>query len=183
MGTRADLYIGKGKDAEWIGSTAWDGYRDGIELTAPEKEPIAAGMHEPILVRKHKKFCKGKHLFDSKTEAEFRERALQYFANRDDATLPEMGWPWPWNDSGTSDCSYWFFDGRVWDVHYRGPGLRNPVWVPCDEALPDGADDQEGLFGHCESVVFPDMRSHKKTKHATLGPRSGLLVINVGKRT
>jgi len=26
MGTRADFYVGMGKDAEWLGSVAWDGY-------------------------------------------------------------------------------------------------------------------------------------------------------------
>ena len=26
MGTRADFYIGRGQDAEWLGSVAWDGY-------------------------------------------------------------------------------------------------------------------------------------------------------------
>ena len=30
MGTRADFYVGHGKDAEWLGSIAWDGYREGI---------------------------------------------------------------------------------------------------------------------------------------------------------
>lgn len=30
MGTRADFYVGRGPDAEWIGSTAWDGYPDGF---------------------------------------------------------------------------------------------------------------------------------------------------------
>ena len=32
MGTRADLYIGRGTDAEWIGSVAWDGYPSGLAL-------------------------------------------------------------------------------------------------------------------------------------------------------
>lgn len=31
MGTRADFYVGRGKDAEWIGSVAFDGYPDGFE--------------------------------------------------------------------------------------------------------------------------------------------------------
>jgi hypothetical protein len=30
MGTRADFYIGCGRDSEWIGSIAWDGYPDGL---------------------------------------------------------------------------------------------------------------------------------------------------------
>lgn len=30
MGTRADFYVGRGTEAEWIGSIALDGYPDGI---------------------------------------------------------------------------------------------------------------------------------------------------------
>lgn len=30
MGTRADFYVGKGPNAEWLGSTAMDGYPEGI---------------------------------------------------------------------------------------------------------------------------------------------------------
>jgi hypothetical protein len=29
MGTRADFYVGRGKDAEWLGSVAFDGYPSG----------------------------------------------------------------------------------------------------------------------------------------------------------
>jgi hypothetical protein len=30
MGTRADFYIGRGTEAEWLGSVAWDGYPGGV---------------------------------------------------------------------------------------------------------------------------------------------------------
>lgn len=30
MGTRADFYVGRGKDAEWLGSIAWDGYPNAL---------------------------------------------------------------------------------------------------------------------------------------------------------
>ena len=36
MGTRADFYIGKGTDAEWLGSIAWNGYPDGIGRPDPQ---------------------------------------------------------------------------------------------------------------------------------------------------
>jgi hypothetical protein len=29
MGTRADFYVGRGKDAEWVGSIRWSGYPHG----------------------------------------------------------------------------------------------------------------------------------------------------------
>jgi hypothetical protein len=30
MGTRADFYVGRGPDAEWLGSVAMDGYPSGV---------------------------------------------------------------------------------------------------------------------------------------------------------
>lgn len=31
MSTRADFYVGRGAEAEWIGSISWDGYPDGVD--------------------------------------------------------------------------------------------------------------------------------------------------------
>lgn len=132
MGTRADFYIGKGLAAEWIGSTAWDGYRDGID--------------EPILL--------------AKTPDEFRAAVDVFLFSRDDATRPDQGWPWPWNDSATSDCSYWHFDGRTWDDH-------GGSYAPCDAPEPESTD---GL----ERIEFPDMSARK---NVTLGRRSGVIVF------
>jgi hypothetical protein len=168
MGTRADFYVGRGKEAEWLGSTAWDGYRDGIELTAPEKSR-RMGIEFPV----HNEFQKGAHLFDSKTEQEFRERVAAYFANRDDATLPEQGWPWPWETSATTDCSYWFFDGRVWDAQrFRGVD----VYAPCDEKEPkeDAGEDRRTWLEGSPVIHYPDMSARK---NVTLGKRSGVIVL------
>ena len=85
MGTRADFYLGKDNDAQWIGSIAWDGYREGID--------------EAIL--------------QADTETGFINAVTAFLQSRKDATLPEHGWPWPWETSSLTDCSYWFFDGQV----------------------------------------------------------------------
>jgi hypothetical protein len=63
MGTRAYFYVGRGKQAEWIGSIAWDG----------DEIPDAVAK--------------------AKTEKTYRKRVAEFFADRDDATLPESGWP------------------------------------------------------------------------------------------
>lgn len=99
MGTRADFYVGKGKDAEWLGSIAWDG--DDIQQ----------------LIRK------------ATTEAVFRRAVAKMLAHREDGTPPEKGWPWPWQDSGTTDRSYWFFDGKCnvvcWDdADWEFPNMK-----------------------------------------------------------
>lgn len=88
MGTRADFYIGRGKNAQWLGSVAWDGYPGGFD----------------------------KDLFEHRTVDGFINAVNAMLKKRDDATFPENGWPWPWEDSGTTDYAYAFDDddGKVW---------------------------------------------------------------------
>lgn len=86
MGTRADFYIGRGPDAEWLGSVAWDGY----EWEAEDSD-----------------------LMSAKTTDEFRAAVAAIEAERDDFTTPAEGWPWPWDDSNTTDYAYVFHDGAV----------------------------------------------------------------------
>jgi len=95
MGTRADFYIGRGKDAEWLGSTAWDGYPAGFE-DRPE-------------------------LFKAKTEEEFREAIVSAVSWRNDFTSPKQGWPWPWKDSNTTDYAYAFDGGKVYGSCFGNP--------------------------------------------------------------
>lgn len=158
MGTRADFYLGKGKTAEWLGSIAWDGNRDGI---CPQ-------------------------ILNCTSDAAFRHAVASFLADRDDGTTPDQGWPWPWNDSGISDCHYWFFDGRCWEG--RGECERyGEVYVPADEPGPDwslaeAADDPEAVeaalydkwLGGREKIEFPDMTAKKRV---TMGKRSGVMLI------
>jgi hypothetical protein len=66
MGTRADFYIGRGKDAEWLGSVAWDGYPHGFDRPG---------------------------LMDATTEADYRAAVAAELDSREDATKPTDGWP------------------------------------------------------------------------------------------
>lgn len=162
MGTRADFYVGRGKQAEWIGSIAWNGYPEGICLTLSEKEKVA-GLNLPM--SKRAEFPVGVHLFDAKTEAEFRARVTQFFANREDATLPEQGWPWPWDDSQLTDYSYAFDGGKVWASNF-GYGWFDPSTGGYEERC-------SKKTGERKSAIFPDM---SKIKDVTLSERSGLIV-------
>ena len=85
MGTRADFYIGRGKSAEWLGSIRWDGYPSDI---APE-------------------------VLGATSEADYRAAVSTFFSKRKDVTLPEDGWPWPWEGSRTTDYAYAFDGGAV----------------------------------------------------------------------
>lgn len=135
MGTRADFYMGRGENAEWLGSIAWDG-----DDLAPS-------------IRK------------AKNQHEFREAVSKFLTSRDDSTLPEMGWPWPWNDSRTTDYAYAFDKRKVWASNY-GKGWHSP------ETVNDGADEFEIKDG--PRCAFPDMQS---VKNVTFGERSGVMII------
>lgn len=133
MGTRADFYIGTGSEAEWLGSVAWDGYEWDDE--------------DSLLTR-------------VTTPDEMRAAVRQIAANREDFTSPDMGWPWPWNTSHTTDYAYALVGNNVlrsvFGTAFRPLGLE-------DE---DGRDDQ--------SADFPDMSARK---NVTFGKRSGVLIF------
>lgn len=134
MGTRADFYIGIDQDAEWIGSIAWDGYPETVG-------DLFSHVHSKDV---------------------FRSRVAEFLSDRNDATLPDDGWPWPWDDSRLTDYSYCFHDGQVWLCCFGG------AWTPFSE--------REGESPHTKCVIcdFPDMSD---IKNVTLGPRSGLIVL------
>jgi hypothetical protein len=134
MGTRADFYIGRGPGAEWLGSVAWDAYPSGLP-----SELLAAT-----------------------SEDEFRARVAE-LASRDDWTSPSDGWPWPWNDSHTTDYAYAFDGGAVWAASF-GHG-----WFPATGDEPD--EDSEADLPPC---VFPDMTA---IQSVTLGKRSGVMIF------
>lgn len=145
MGTRADFYIGRGETAEWLGSTAWDGYPDGFNDTA------------------------GKPMLTATTEDGFRAAVKEVFAARNDVTTPEMGWPWPWNNSATTDYAYAFDGGKVYASRFG----REWFAIDIDAEYYGDDPDADGE----RSAVFPDMSDRKNVRHA--GPASGLMVIGV----
>jgi hypothetical protein len=135
MGTRADFYVGRGKNAEWIGSIAWDGHPD---------------SHAKVLWRVNK-------------ESVFRSRVAKILGDKEGGpTKPEQGWPWPWEDSNTTDYAYAFDDGRVWGTCF-GQG-----WWPIEKEPAESDDTAQ--------VEFPDMTSRKKMAPPGSN-RSGIMVI------
>ena len=119
MGTRADFYIGQGKQAEWLGSVAYDGY---------PQEP----REKPGIPRK---------LLKVKTEKAFRSAVVRLLASRQDGSSPEDGWPWPWKDSGTTDYAYALVDGKVLVCPY------GTTWCDPLQQIPDeGRDDKTAVF-------------------------------------
>jgi hypothetical protein len=131
VGTRADFYSGRGENAEWLGSIGWDGYPDGID----------------------------DEIKNAKSDAEFRE-AVEAFLMREDAIRPREGWPWPWDDSNTTDYSY-AFDGEVWGTCF-GHG-----WWPVNKESEESRD--------AGKVAFPDMKARKNVQ---FGAKSGAIIIS-----
>lgn len=137
MGTRADFYVGRGEKAKWLGSIAWDGYPDGI----------------------------GKKILETKTIKDYTKQVSVFLLGREDGTFPKDGWPWPWEDSHTTDYAYAFDKGKVW-------AASGKKWF--DPLLPK-SEEEDGP----SEVVFPNM---KKRQKVTLGKRSGLLVFTAPKK-
>jgi hypothetical protein len=144
MGTRADFYTGRGLKAEWVGSIAWDGCPD----------------------------CLTKAMLRAKDKRTFRKALKEFFAGRDDVTLPEQGWPWPWEDSRTSDYAYAYDEGKVW---VSGFG-REYITVRKYFRLMRSDDGAEAYFEGKKEEVFPNM---KERQNVTLGPRSGVLILGL----
>jgi hypothetical protein len=143
MGTRADFYMGRGPDAEWLGSIAWDGNPGG--LTGDDVATVEPGENE---------------LLTTRSAVRYRELVQEFLLNRDDATFPEQGWPWPWVDSGTTDYAYSFALRKVWGCSFGGP------WWP---AVEESDDDQAG-----QKAVFPDMATRRDV---AWGKRSGVMIV------
>lgn len=156
MGTRADFYVGRGKDAEWLGSIAWDGYPDGID----------------------------EYVFMAMNEDSYRSKVQMFLEPRDDATFPHMGWPWPWEDSGTTDYAYAFDGGQVW---FSGFGSK---WLSAKNGVfeeEETYEDDEGNFdmeayklAREDKVEMPNM---KAIQNVNYGDRSGVIVVEMQKRT
>lgn len=148
MGTRADFYVRIKKapqqiEMKWLGSVAFDGYPEGFDEGA------------------------GLIALTSKTQEEFEAAIAEMLYKRNDATMPDDGWPWPWNDSLTTDYAYVFEDGAV-----RGFCVGCPFDL--QKRIAFGNEDNEGEWAKEEVGYFPDMSS---IKNVTFGKRSGLIVI------
>jgi hypothetical protein len=77
-----------------------------------------------------------------------------------------MGWPWPWEDSQTTDYAYAFDEGRVWACCF------GYAWWPIDEEEPE-LDD-----GQAKTAEFPDMTERGNVAVAG-STRSGVMVFRI----
>lgn len=139
MGTRADFYIQGVDELDWLGSIAWDGYPEGIDA------PVMAAT----------------------SADEYRAALTDFFAARDDVTLPAQGWPWPWSTSATTDYGYVLIEGR--GVFYCSFGSE--VYAA------DSKPDEDGELTPVSDVTFeyPDMSDRKNVARGS--NRSGVMIF------
>ena len=130
MGTRCDFYVGKGPEAEWLGSVGYDG--------VPTDYPA---------------------IIDATTEEAYRAAVAGELAGRDDATTPDMGWPWPWATSASSDFAVAFFAGKAW-ASAGGHAFYDPHAPP-----------ESRCIGH---QAFPNMTDRQRV---TIDARSGVMLF------
>lgn len=129
------------EDMTWLGSIAWDGYPAGIDLD----------------------------LLRSTSDAVYRANVERFLASRDDSTLPERGWPWPWDDSRTTDYAYALRDGAVHASSYGHAWFR----VDPEAALCGEIDTDDGPKLTC----FPDMSAQKNVR---FDGGSGVMILGFG---
>lgn len=99
---KADFYIGKDKDALWLGSLS--------KVSSPDRlaeEVLSATTRESYKGRVKKMLMKSKYSF-----------------------LPGGGWPWVWETSELSDFAYFFFDEKVYVtcISFQG-ALFDPIMI------------------------------------------------------
>lgn len=139
--TRADFYVGRGKNAEYLGSIPSDGY--------PEPPGIASTPE-------------GVAILNATTEEVFRAAVLLLLSKRKDASLRDRdGWPWPWTTSSGTDFAYAFDDGQVWASCF-GHGWWRATTGPEPESsgegekvavFPDMAPIQRVTFGKRSGAI------------------------------
>lgn len=139
MGTRADFYIKSTEETKpiWLGSIAWDGNVTGIDTAVLEAT-------NPI---------------------EFADALKTFFEDRNDVTLPDRGWPWPWKDSRTTDYAYILMpNGKV---------MASCFGSPLFDPLTSDGDDEEETDERLQNF-FPDMTAVKNVRH---DEGSGIIII------
>lgn len=154
MTTRADFYVGEGPEADWLGSIAYDGYPAGLEDS---------------------------RVLEATTEAEYRNAVSEFLVSRNDATMPDEGWPWPWDDSSISDYAYAWMDDKLWSSCTGSRWFLVQPELDClgEPREPgDDFDDQDKARKVIRDYPsFPDMSSRKRVKLG--GPGSGLIILDV----
>jgi len=95
MGTRVDFYVGRGENAEWLGSYGYDGYPEGVFGDDPS---VLSGQA---------------------TEVEWRAWVAHFIEEREG--IKPNTWPWPWETSATTDYAYAWDNHNIYGSNFGHP--------------------------------------------------------------
>lgn len=139
MGTRADFYL-RNENTEpkmkWLGSVALDGYPEGID----------------------------NKVLKATTDQEFITEVDNFLNRKSHATFVKDGWPWPWDNSQTTDYAYICESGKVMASSF-GSALFDPTIKPSED------EENESKI---PNGYFPDMTD---IKNVQWGDKSGLIIL------
>lgn len=83
--------------------------------------------------------------------------------------MSSRGWPWPWDDSGTTDYAYTWDEGVVWWCNFGYAPWRA---LAAYERYEYHEEDR-----NAGSLFFPDMSGRKNVRFDAQG--SGIMLIEV----
>ena len=149
MDERADFYIGRGKDAEWLGSINWNGYPKALAFESEGVDLPVLG--QPDVTVSTFRSLGGTKTLTATTEAMFREGVKELAASRVDFVSPVQGWPWPWPSSALTDYAYAFDGDAVYASH------RGSEWFVVDLKRAKGGEPPKNTTPEPAGVPFPRM--------------------------
>lgn len=157
MNERADFYVGRGKNAIWLGSITWNGCPKGLASESEREElPVLGELNITVSTFQN---LGGLKTLTATTEKTFREGVQELAASRSDFITPEQGWPWVWPTSALTDYAYAFDTNAVYASH------RGSAWFFVNLQRTKGGEPPESVIPSPARVAFPRMIETAKTEH------------------
>lgn len=152
MNERADFYVGRGNDAEWLGSITWNGHPKGLAFESEGVDLPILGTTE-VTVSSFRSLG-GTKTLTANTEEHFREGIKELAQSREDFVTPDKGWPWLWPSSALTDYAYAYDAGTVYASH------RGSDWFAVDLKRAKGGEPPENVTPRPAGVPFPRMAEY-----------------------
>lgn len=122
----------------------------------------------------------------AKTIKQYKQLLKEFFDNRDDVTYPEMGWPWPWENSKLTDECYIFIPnrlsrGKIWRAYeYEGEYEDHTtplVFAPIDQQ--PKYDEDNNCYDKPKKQLKINVPDMTEIQNVSYGKRSGVIFIQV----
>jgi hypothetical protein len=161
MSTKTDFYVGRGHDAEWLGSLQWECEPENLLRVPPGRLALAA-TDEPT----------------------YRDAVADLFVTWESeelgAAFPRRtGWPWPWHTSHLTDWIIAFdpvvsgvFATVVGGARWQQLNPHAPWQLSTDDLAPPDLHAWLRAPAEPPSVPLPLMRDHGTGTLTTAGRRS-----------